>query len=143
MCRPSSNMGTIKIKKLISIIFFIYEIIFSKISSKSCYFNICQNKLLIPLWLTESAEWTNSENRTESNLKWVLILLNSLSQFHFVTTQMINTFIWHLTHHPLTLCCLLPLFLYTRNLLTSLKKSLQIIEKWLKLNSKHWCWWWR
>ena len=90
-------------------------------------------RLLIPLWPTESAEFTNLAYRTKTNLTWLLIVLQYLYQFYFVTTKMIKTLIWHLTHNPLTICCLLQMFLHMRNLLTPMKKNLQTIHKMINI----------
>ena len=57
------------------------------------------------------------------------------------TTHITKTLIQKLTHHPLTLCRLLSLLLYNRNLMTLLKKNIQIFQKWSKFNCKLCCWW--
>ena len=103
--------------------FSIFQIIFLKISSKYHNFNIWPKKYLFQYGQQDLA------NTTESDLAWLIIFLQSLFKFNFVTTHMIKTFIWHLTHHPVTLCCLLPLMLYMRNLLTPLKGVPQSFKK--------------
>ena len=81
--------------------------------------------ILISLCRTELAQFTNLENRTESDLMWLLIFLQSMFQFSF---HMIKTLILHLSHYQLTLYCVLLLLMYMRNLLTALKNNLQITK---------------
>ena len=94
LCRPFSNRGSIKILFSILSYFSFHQIIFLKVSSKSHNFNSWQKKL-ISLWLEEMAGFTNLEKRTESDLEWILIFLQSMF------TQTIKTLIWHVTHHVL------------------------------------------
>ena len=139
---PLSNMGPI--------IFFLSSIIFFILSPPpllNYHPNLIistfgKTKLFIPLWPTESADFTNLSNRTEISLPGLLIFLNTLSQFKSVTTKMIKTFIWHLTYHPLTLLHLLPLLMYTIKLLTPLTIIRKQFKKLSGFNCKHCYWLW-
>ena len=56
---------------------------------------IWQKILLIPVRLTEGTEFTNLSNKTKIDLTLLIIFLQSLLQFYFVTKKIIKN--WYNT----------------------------------------------